>query len=161
MRQQIILLTISVVLNTACTHIPEGSMFYARTVPIQPNLKTTLGVQTERGLKFTLESVFFEVNSATLSAMSGAQLDDFAQIINQYDNKMVSIEGHTDNTGDSIYNLMLSERRAQAVRDALMMRGVNPSRFIVQGFGESHPLASNATRIGRQKNRRVEIIILD
>lgn len=147
-------------LTLSCTEMPEVVQMPVVTVPIN-KLDTGPGTRTERGLMFTLESVSFETNSATLSMMSSIQLDDFARIIQQYGNKMIAIEGHTDNTGDASYNLSLSEQRAQAIRDALVARGVNPSRIIIQGFGETRPLTGNFTRTGRQKNRRVEIIILD
>lgn len=148
-------------LTVSCTEIPKVTPTPITTVPITPNAMTNLGIRTERGLMFTLESVLFEINSAALSTLSRIQLDNLAVIIQQHGNKMVSIEGHTDNTGESSYNRSLSEHRAQSVRDALVARGVNPSRIMVQGFGETHPLASNATRSGRRQNRRVEIIILD
>lgn len=158
MKQHIIINILLIInftgLTSSCSEMPEVVQPPVVTVPIQ-------GTWTERGLMFTLESVSFETNSATLSMMSSIQLDDFARIIQQYGNKMIAIEGHTDNTGDASYNLSLSEQRAQAIRDALVARGVNPGRISIQGFGETRPLTGNFTRAGRQKNRRVEIIILD
>jgi outer membrane protein OmpA-like peptidoglycan-associated protein len=73
-----------------------------------------------------------------------------------------SIEGHTDSVGSDVYNQTLSEKRAQTVADYLMAAGVSRSSVLsVQGLGETRPLASNDTEDGRQRNRRVEIIIED
>jgi len=170
MKQRIIiniLLTISITgLTISCTEIPDVPKPIVTTVPLRSGgMMTSMGMTSmgmqHNGLVFTLESVSFEVNGARLSAMSSMQIDNLVNIVQQHGNKMISIEGHTDNTGDSSYNLSLSEHRAQAVQEALVARGVNPNRIRIQGFGETRPLASNSTRSGRQKNRRVEIIILD
>ena len=66
------------------------------------------------------------------------------------------IEGHTDNTGTAAYNLSLSQRRADAVRDYLIQQGVDSKRLVARGFGEEHPIAENKTSEGRAANRRVE-----
>ena len=71
----------------------------------------------------------------------------------------LEIEGHTDNTGSEELNQSLSERRAMAVRDFLVEQGVNASSITVRGLGESEPVASNDTAVGRQLNRRVEMIV--
>jgi outer membrane protein OmpA-like peptidoglycan-associated protein len=71
------------------------------------------------------------------------------------------IEGHTDSLGPDTYNLSLSTLRAEAVRDALVSRGVDTSRITTEGLGEAYPVASNDTAGGRQENRRVEIVISD
>jgi outer membrane protein OmpA-like peptidoglycan-associated protein len=69
------------------------------------------------------------------------------------------VEGFTDSVGSEEFNQVLSERRADAVREALLARGVDPSRIAVHGFGESYPVASNDNSAGRQLNRRVEIVV--
>jgi outer membrane protein OmpA-like peptidoglycan-associated protein len=71
------------------------------------------------------------------------------------------IEGHTDATGSDEYNQRLSERRASAVRDFLAAQGVDMNRMVAVGYGEYRPVADNDTREGRQKNRRVEIVIAE
>ena len=71
------------------------------------------------------------------------------------------IEGHTDSVGSDSYNEELSQRRAQAVADALRTRGVAADRYEAKGLGKSFPVASNATNAGRQQNRRVEIVFSD
>jgi len=69
----------------------------------------------------------------------------------------VDLDGHTDSIGTERYNQGLSERRARAVRDYLVKKGINPARITTRGFGETKPIADNKTRDGRAKNRRVEI----
>ena len=77
------------------------------------------------------------------------------------DGTKVMIEGHTDSRGSDEYNEELSQRRAQAVEDALAFRGVDRDRVEAVGKGEGFPVASNDTRAGRQQNRRVEIVFSD
>lgn len=89
-----------------------------------------------------------------------ATLNEVAQTLNQYPQTFVDVLGHTDTTGPDQYNQGLSERRANAVRDYLVARGVNPARIATRGYGESMPLYSpETTEAERQANRRVEIKI--
>ena len=118
-------------------------------------------MQTDQGLRYTLDAVFFEVDKATLLPEGKRKIEEFFNSIQQYGSRSVLIEGHTDNTGDNAYNQSLSERRAKAVRDVLVAQGINPQRLITKGFGETRPVSSNATKQGRQQNRRVEIVILN
>lgn len=148
----------------ACGRVrmPEVVEAPVTTVPITTaNSLSSLGVRTDRGLSLTLESVVFRAGSANLSHMSKPQLDQIAEAIRQNRGRPVLIEGHTDNTGDSRYNQTLSERRANAVREALIARGIDAARLTAQGLGETKPVGSNSTSAGRQQNRRVEVIILD
>jgi OOP family OmpA-OmpF porin len=72
----------------------------------------------------------------------------------------VIIQGHTDSSGDSYYNLILSEKRARAVANKLLELGISPSRITVIGKGESMPVASNNTEDGKRLNRRIETILI-
>ncbi len=72
----------------------------------------------------------------------------------------IEIAGHTDSVGSEMYNLRLSEARANAVRDYLIQHGISPDRLIAKGYGESRPIAPNTTREGRAKNRRVEFTVI-
>ena len=111
-------------------------------------------------LKLNLNSeVSFDFDSARIKPAFRDTLDKLADIIRKYDRTVVHIVGHTDSTGPADYNQRLSERRARAVYDYLVNRGVNPNRLRWEGRGESEPRASNATEAGRQLNRRVEIYI--
>jgi len=112
-------------------------------------------------LKITMNSeVSFDFDSAAIKPAFRPTLDKVADILNRYPRTTIRVIGHTDNVGSAAYNQQLSLRRARAVADYLEARGVNPSRVIAEGRGESEPRASNATEAGRQLNRRVEMLII-
>lgn len=117
--------------------------------------------QTDRGLVMTLSDVLFDTGKATLKAGANRDLDRLAQALKDNANTRVKIEGYTDSVGSDSYNQGLSERRAQAVGDALQMRGVPADRYQVEGLGKEYPVATNDTQAGRQQNRRVEIVFSD
>jgi len=102
----------------------------------------------------------FAVNSSTLLPGAYDELERVAKVLTQYPETTIRIAGHTDSTGTVDYNQKLSERRAEAVKNALTGMGVNPSRLTTIGYGESKPIASNNAEAGRQMNRRVEIRIV-
>ncbi|MFM2302527.1 MAG: hypothetical protein RLZZ84_2263 [Pseudomonadota bacterium] len=104
--------------------------------------------------------VTFDVDSSAVKPGFRETLDKVAQSLTQYPNSLIDVYGHTDSTGSDAYNQALSERRARAVADYLTSRGVNYARVRSQGYGESQPVASNATEEGRSANRRVEIKIV-
>jgi len=103
--------------------------------------------------------VTFPVDSTTISPSFQATLNAIASSMIQYPNSLIDVYGHTDSTGSDQYNLDLSQRRADAVADYLVMRGVARARIRTQGFGERYPVADNTTDAGRALNRRVEIKI--
>lgn len=103
--------------------------------------------------------VTFDHNSAMVRPGLYSEIDRVANVLNQYPQTLIRVEGHTDSTGSEAYNLDLSRRRAEAVRDLLVQRNVSPSRIQVVGYGEANPVASNETEAGRQMNRRVELKI--
>lgn len=103
--------------------------------------------------------VTFDTNSAVVKPGLYGELDRVAGILTRYPQTLIRIEGHTDSVGTEQYNMDLSFRRANAVRDLLVQRGVNINRIQTAGFGETMPIATNATEAGRQLNRRVEIKI--
>jgi outer membrane protein OmpA-like peptidoglycan-associated protein len=117
--------------------------------------------QTERGLVLTLQDVLFDVDRTELKPGAMRTIEDLAAFMKDYPDRRVRIEGFTDSTGSSDYNLQLSEGRAYSVRDALMRAGVDSTRIELHGYGEEYPVASNDTNEGRQLNRRVEIVISD
>jgi outer membrane protein OmpA-like peptidoglycan-associated protein len=84
-----------------------------------------------------------------------------AQFMRDYPERSVRIEGHTDAVGSDTTNQVLSEQRAEAVRDALLTRGLETGRIATVGYGELRPIASNDSAGGRQQNRRVEIVVSD
>lgn len=117
--------------------------------------------QTERGVVLTLDDVLFDLDKAELKPGATRTIREIAAFLEDYPDRNVMIEGFTDATGSADYNSDLSERRANAVRTALVEEGINPQRIVVRGYGEDYPVASNATPAGRQLNRRVEIVISD
>ncbi len=117
--------------------------------------------ETSRGLVLTLGDVLFASGKATLLPGARRTLDKLVTFLKENPERKVLIEGHTDNVGSSAYNLDLSLRRAEAVKEALVAQGIDPERIVAQGYGEIYPVASNADAAGRQRNRRVEIVILD
>jgi outer membrane protein OmpA-like peptidoglycan-associated protein len=118
-------------------------------------------IETDRGLQFTLYSVFFKTGKARLLPEGEQQIKEFVELIEEYDDsRAIAIEGHTDSRGSKAYNKGLSKRRAETVRKALIARGIESDRLIIKGFGEKEPIATNRTKNGRQQNRRVEIILL-
>jgi len=119
-------------------------------------------IQREQNiLAVTLKSdVLFDTNSYTLKPGAYEEIDRVAKVLVTYPQTRVRVEGHTDSRGSEQYNQMLSERRAMAVRDALVQRGVDSRRIEVVGYGASRPVATNATEAGRQMNRRVTIVII-
>ncbi|MHC1697803.1 MAG: OmpA family protein [Geobacteraceae bacterium] len=102
----------------------------------------------------------FAVNSSVLQAGGYTELDRVATVLNKYPQTTIQIAGHTDSTGTEEYNMQLSQRRADAVKNALVGKGVNAGRMTTVGYGETKPVASNATETGRLQNRRVEIRII-
>ena len=103
--------------------------------------------------------VSFDTNSSVVRPGLYGELDRIASGLVQYPQTVIRIEGHTDSVGSEAYNMDLSRRRAEAVKNLLVQRGVADSRLEVVAFGESLPVATNDTEAGRQKNRRVELKI--
>lgn len=103
--------------------------------------------------------VTFAVDSSTVSPGFQYTLDQIANSLVQYPSSLIDVMGHTDSTGSDQYNLGLSQRRADAVADYLVLRGVTRARIATIGYGEQYPIADNATEEGRARNRRVEIRI--
>jgi len=155
------LLSIFFILSVGCAPIGKYPRQPLVAVPFSDIQPVALGVETDRGLQFTLNTVLFKVDKASLLPAGQRKVNEFAGVIQQSSNRMVLIAGHTDSTGGETYNDNLSERRAYSVREALIAEGVDSERLIVSAFGEKQPIASNATALGRQKNRRVEITLLN
>lgn len=115
--------------------------------------------ETERGLVLTLGDVLFETARADLKPSSTGNLTKLVTFLNQYPQRSVVIEGHTDSVGGDDYNQSLSQRRADAVKSWLMQQGIASQRLVASGKGKHQPVADNSSAAGRQMNRRVDIII--
>lgn len=111
--------------------------------------------------KVTLAAdVLFDFDKAVLKADGKSKLDDLAAKVKDINLEVVIAIGHTDSIGSDAYNQKLSVRRAESVKAYLVSKGVEPNRIYTEGKGEKQPVASNKTKDGRQKNRRVEIEII-
>ena len=115
---------------------------------------------TTRGVPITLGDLYFAFDSAELLAEADGQLSTLVRELQGDPDLQVRVSGYTDSSGPEDYNLLLSERRAVSVAGYLRSRGIEASRIEQRGYGESNPMADNATREGRTQNRRVELQIL-
>jgi outer membrane protein OmpA-like peptidoglycan-associated protein len=106
------------------------------------------------------EGVTFDIDSAALKPEFRGTLDQISKSLNQYPNSLVDVYGHTDSTGSDQHNQLLSESRSRTVANYMAMQGVSGARIRSQGYGETLPIADNATEEGRRRNRRVEIKIV-
>jgi outer membrane protein OmpA-like peptidoglycan-associated protein len=117
--------------------------------------------QTERGIVLTIGEVLFATGKSELSAAAMQSVNKLADFLQKHPNRNLLIEGHTDDTGSDKLNMTLSQKRADAVKEALTRKGVDPGRITAKGYGKKYPVASNDTSAGRSQNRRVEVIILN
>lgn len=111
--------------------------------------------------RLQLHAIEFEFDEASLTTASRSELSNIAGQLNDCRDARLGLDGYADSTGNSTYNVGLSERRANAARDALVGAGVAPGRLSIRGYGDADPVASNATPAGRAANRRVEFHVED
>jgi outer membrane protein OmpA-like peptidoglycan-associated protein len=114
---------------------------------------------TARGLIVNMSDVLFDFDQATLKPGSKEKLAKVSGILLAYPALRMEVEGHTDSVGTDDYNLQLSQRRADAVRDYLVSNGIAATSIQSVGLGKAGPVASNDTAAGRQQNRRVEMVV--
>jgi outer membrane protein OmpA-like peptidoglycan-associated protein len=131
----------------------------AETARVQAELDALKATPTSRGMVLTLGDVLFDTGRAELKPGATRKLDQLGQFLAEHPDRRVQIDGFTDSVGTDSYNEELSQRRANAVRTALLSRGVDASRIGTEGYGKSYPVADNADSGGRQLNRRVEVVI--
>ena len=106
-------------------------------------------------------NITFDSNESIVKSSFKPVLDSIAKVLNEYDKTYVNVAGYTDNTGSASLNKKLSNERADAVANYLIMKGVASTRINSAGYGSSNPIASNATAAGREQNRRVEIVLIN
>ncbi len=134
--------------------LPKDEGFKKKEIDVKLN-------KVEKGAKTTLRNLFFDFNKATLRPESYPELKQLATFLRNHPEIKIEIVGHTDNVGSWEYNKKLSEARAKAVADYLIKLGIPASRIKYRGASYDEPIADNSTEEGREKNRRVEIIIID
>lgn len=113
-----------------------------------------------RILKDAYDNLFFEFNKDIIKPISFPYLDELAEVLKEATDWNLKLSGHTDNVGNKNYNLELSKKRANAVKKYLEQKGVKAERITAEGFGDTKPIADNSTPQGREKNRRVEFVIV-
>jgi outer membrane protein OmpA-like peptidoglycan-associated protein len=129
-----------------------------RAKALERELADLKGKKTDRGIVVTLGDVLFDTGRATLKPGAYSVIDRLATVLKEDPQRKVLVEGHTDSVGTDDYNQDLSERRAASVQAALFERGVEASQISTVGKGETTPVASNDSPVGRQQNRRVELV---
>jgi outer membrane protein OmpA-like peptidoglycan-associated protein len=123
-------------------------------------LNTILATRdTARGLIANMSDVLFKTGSFELLAGARERLAKVSGIVMAYPGLHLDVEGHTDSVGSDDYNMQLSQKRAQAVRDYLVQQGIPDNTIASRGLGKSTPVATNDTAEGRQQNRRVELVL--
>ncbi|NJB36977.1 OmpA family protein [Croceivirga sp. JEA036] len=113
--------------------------------------------EVQKQLNDYARTILFDTGKSSIKAESTSVMVDIIQILNEYPNAKFTVEGHTDSVGSNKLNQQLSEKRANAVRDFLIEKGIGADRLTAIGYGEDKPIATNNTRAGRKQNRRVEI----
>ena len=127
---------------------------------LRPAVKDSIkAIWSEAGGVVSFPGVNFATGSAEITDEFARVLDGAAQLINEHPEiQLLEIQGHTDNTGTDAINNPLSQARADAVRNYLIARGVDPNRLVAKGYGSTKPVASNTTDQGRYQNRRIDVV---
>jgi len=158
-------------------HLPQGDVYDVRIQSIAEEVEyNTIEIPTlssdehfeqmdivityEAAKNYTLSSLQFESGKSIIITSSYALLDNLIEIMTLKPTMKIEIAGHTDSDGDDANNLVLSQQRADAVKDYLIKKGIASNRIVAHGYGESQPVAENTTVSGKQQNRRTEIKVL-
>ncbi len=128
--------------------------------PKQSGLFFTIDIMIELPRVFTLDNVYFETGKPDLTQASYIELNQLFDFMKIHKNAIIEIAGHTDNVGEDEANLVLSQKRAESVRNFLISKGIDKTRVSAKGYGETQAVATNETPEGRQSNRRTEVRIL-
>jgi outer membrane protein OmpA-like peptidoglycan-associated protein len=145
-------------LDTDGDGVPDGQ----DDCPLIPGLKENNGCPDAPfaiGSRLEVSSVEFETGKDVILEESVPTLEKVLELMQKYPQTAISIQGHTDNVGDSTFNTSLSFDRVNAVKQWLVNHGANPKRLSAFGYGQTRPISSNATEEGRKKNRRIEFIV--
>ena len=140
--------------------VPDGE----DECPLEPGPKSNHGcpeVPYQVGQRLDLPRIEFETGKSDLLLQSFTPLNQLLGLMQKYSGTKISIQGHTDNTGDSVSNERLSISRANSVRDWLVQHSVSSTRLDTRGYGQTRPITTNTTDQGRETNRRIEFIIIE
>lgn len=132
----------------------------AREEKLRAQMSELQARETARGIEMTLGDILFDTGKATLKPGAMQNLYKLVTFLKDYPDRAVLVEGHTDSTGSDALNMTLSEERADSVRTFLVDNGIDGKRVLARGYGKAYPVASNDTAAGRQRNRRVDVVIL-
>ncbi len=112
------------------------------------------------GNNIILNNVFFDLDKYNLKKSSFTELDRLFNLLVEFKDLKIEISGHTDNLGSEVYNELLSQKRADAVKNYLINKGISDQRIISIGYGQTLPVSSNSDELGRSQNRRTEFKII-
>lgn len=133
----------------------------SKAEPIKKEIIPVSAITTKKmGEYFLMEAVVFEPNSSSLTDSSKLAIDDLVKVLKQNPKMVIEVVGYTDISGIEEKNILISSQRAKSVYDYLIIQGIAPERLSFSGCGPEKPIAPNAYRWGRDKNRRIEILIL-
>ncbi|HXB94887.1 MAG TPA: OmpA family protein, partial [Puia sp.] len=136
--------------NFSLTNAPGDTAWHI-DIPLQP---------IEPNAAVVLKNIFFETNRYDIKSESEPELNNVIQLMKDNPTLRIQISGHTDNSGRTSDNTTLSENRAKAVTNYLVAKGIAPGRLTFKGFGDTQPVADNATPEGRARNRRTELTVI-
>lgn len=147
-------------LGAVASHYQTQAELQAQTIKnLNADLQDLQAKETARGITLTLGDVLFASGKAELKPGAERKLGPLVKFLREHPEENVVIEGHTDNVGTDSFNLDLSQRRAEAVKAAMVLEQVPADRVIARGLGKEFPVTSNTSDAGRLQNRRVEIIL--
>ena len=159
--------------NYNISYEAKGYLFHSENVNLPKKSeyenfqKDVILDKIEIGSKIVLNNIFFESNKSILSKESNLEIDKLVNFILEYPEIVIEVSGHTDNKGNDAANLKLSQTRAEAVVNALILKGISKIKLIAKGYGKTLPIAPNALPNGKpdlkgmQQNRRVELKIIE
>lgn len=139
----------------------EAELAGASASALRARLDTMQAIRGASGMQMSLGDVAFGSGQSALRAEAGGAVANLVDFVDRNAGQPIRIEGHTDSTGNDSANVSLSQRRADAVRDALVAAGVEAARITAVGLGSANPVDTNQTAEGRARNRRVDVIIED
>jgi outer membrane protein OmpA-like peptidoglycan-associated protein len=160
------LTTLPIGKNYAFNVNKKGYLLYSENFSMKSNISDSAMVinialqPIEKGASIILKNIFFESKKATLQITSFSELDKVAALLLENSKLRIQINGYTDNVGKPADNLKLSINRTKSVVAYLQKKGIDIKRLVGKGFGETKPLASNTTELGRAQNRRTEISVI-